>query len=104
MYKHSNFGQMVVRLSDGAFVPPDNPELLAWLAAGNVIAPADVVPMSQEQLDIAAAKAYQKLSALRTMTPAQVQTWVDANVTNLAEAKDALKTLAVAVSILARRL
>jgi hypothetical protein len=38
------------------------------------------------------------------MTPAQVQTWVTANVTNLAQAQDAIATLAIAVSILARRL
>ncbi len=38
------------------------------------------------------------------MTPAQVQAWIDANVTNLATATDALKTLAVAVGILARKL
>lgn len=104
MYKHPNFGSMVIRLSDGAFVPRDNPDLLAWVAKGNVIAPADVVPVSQEQLDIEAAKIYAKLAALRTMTPQQVQVWVDANVNNLADAKDALKTLAIAVGVLARRL
>jgi len=38
------------------------------------------------------------------MTPAQVRAWVDANVTNLSQAQDAIKTLAIAVSILARRL
>jgi phosphoenolpyruvate-protein kinase (PTS system EI component) len=50
------------------------------------------------------AKQYAKLQALSTMTPAQVQTWVQNNVNTLADAKDALKTLAVAVGILARRL
>lgn len=104
MYKYPPYGQMVIRLSDGAFVQPDNPDLLAWLALGNTIAPADVIPPTQDQLDIEAAKTYAKLVALRNMTPQQVQTWVDGNVTNLAEAKDAIKTLAIAVSILARRL
>ena len=51
-----------------------------------------------------AAKSYAKLTALRGMTPAQVGAWVDANVTNLAQAQDAIKTLAIAVSVLARRL
>jgi hypothetical protein len=52
----------------------------------------------------AAARAYAKLAALKTMTPAQVQTWVSANVTNLAQAQDAIATLAIAVGILARQL
>jgi hypothetical protein len=61
-------------------------------------------PPTQDQLDAEAAKQYAKLTALKRMTPAQIQTWVDANVTNLAQAQDAIKTLAIAVSILARRL
>ena len=54
--------------------------------------------------DATAAKADAKLAALGAMTPAQVRAWVAANVTNLAEAKDVLGTLAVAISILSRRL
>lgn len=50
------------------------------------------------------AKSYPKLQALASMTPTQVKSWVDTNITNFAEAKDAIKTLAIAVSILARRL
>lgn len=61
-------------------------------------------PPTQDQVDATAAKAYTKLTALRGMTPAQVGAWVDANVTNLATAQDAIKTLAIAVSVLARRL
>lgn len=61
-------------------------------------------PPTQDQQDAEAAKQYAKLSALRGMTPAQVGAWVDANVTNLAQAQDAIKTLAIAVSVLARRL
>ena len=34
------------------------------------------------------------LSALSGMAPATIENWIDANITNLAEAKDALKTLA----------
>lgn len=59
---------------------------------------------AQDVLDVASAKGYAKLQALRNMTPAQVSTWVDGNVTNLAQAQDAIKTLAVAVCVLARRL
>lgn len=59
---------------------------------------------SQDEQDAASAKVDAKLAALAAMTPAQVRTWVAANVTNLAQAQDAIATLAVAVSILARRL
>jgi hypothetical protein len=61
-------------------------------------------PPTQDELDAAEARQYAKLAALRAMTPAQVDAWVDANVTDLASARDALKTLAIAVAILARRL
>jgi hypothetical protein len=55
-------------------------------------------------VDRVEAKNYSKLVALKNMTPAQVQAWCAANITNLAQAKDAITTLAVAVSVLARRL
>lgn len=70
----------------------------------NVNWTATLVPPSADDQDALDAKAYPKLSALSAMTPAEVQTWVQGNVNTLAEAKDAIKTLAVAVSILARRL
>ena len=54
--------------------------------------------------DATAAKADAKLTALGNMSPAQVRAWVVANVTNLADAKDVLATLAVAVSVLARKI
>lgn len=75
------------------------------LPAGAVVLdPPFPPPKSQDELDAEAARQYAKLSALRTMTPAQVTAWIDANVTSLAEAKDAIKTLAIAVGILARRI
>jgi hypothetical protein len=78
-------------------------EYLQWVADGGVPDPADPPsPPTQDELDRDAAKLYTK--ALKNMTPAEVQTWVDNNINTLADAKDALKTLAVAVSILARRL
>lgn len=58
----------------------------------------------KHEADATAAKADAKLTALGAMSPAQVRAWVAANVTNLADAKDVLGTLAVAVSILSRRL
>lgn len=59
-------------------------------------------PPTQDQLDRIAANQYAKLIALRNMTPAQIQAWVTANVTDLATAKDAIMTLAVGLSVLAR--
>ena len=61
-------------------------------------------PPTQDEIDATAAKTYGKLAALKGMTPAQVQALVDANVSTLADVKDALKTLAIAASILARRI
>lgn len=77
------------------------------LAAIPAPTPAEIAAAAQkakDEADATAAKAYAKLTALRNMTPAQVQSWVAANVTNLAQAQDAIATLAIAVSILARRL
>lgn len=65
------------------------------------IAPPEPTP---DEADRAAARAYAKLTALRKMTPAQVQAWVAGNVTTLADAKDAIATLATAVGILSRQL
>ena len=59
---------------------------------------------TQDELDALAAREYAKLKALVGMTPAQISTWVDANVTTLATIQDALKTLAIAVSVLGRRI
>ena len=59
---------------------------------------------TQNELDAADAKAYAPLAALAQMTPAQIQTYIQNNVTDLASAKTAIKTLAVAVGILARRI
>lgn len=87
--------------------------LASRVPVGASILPADP-PTAEEQTqaaaaaqyatDAAAARNYAKLQALAAMTPAQVQAWVAANVTNLAQAQDAIATLAVAVSLLARRL
>ena len=59
---------------------------------------------AQAFTDAAAAKADNKLAALANLTPAQARAWIAANVTNLADAKDVLGTLAAAVCVLARRL
>lgn len=59
---------------------------------------------AQAFTDAAAAKADNKLAALANLTPAQARAWIAANVTNLADAKDVLGTLAAAVCVLARRI
>lgn len=72
--------------------PAPTPEQVAHRAA-----------VAQFQSDKTAVLAYNKLTALSNMTPAQIQTWVDNNVTNLATAQDAIKTLAIGISVLIRR-
>ena len=91
-----------------------HPPYLEWLALGNVPLPRDPQEVADEAAadakavkntaDATAAKGDAKLRALANMTPAQARAWINANVTNLAEAKDALGTLAAAVVVLARRL
>jgi len=108
MYKLMTHG--VIRLADGASIPNDPANrdylrFLEWVADGNTPDPQDPPPPpTQDEIDATAARSYAKLIALRGMTPAQVSSWLDANVTTLADARDALKTLAIAVGILARRI
>ena len=118
MYKLTK-SQSIVRLDGDLHIPPDPAnsdyrEYLIWLAAGNTPTPRDAQEVADEAAtvaqagkdiaDAASAKADAKLAALAAMTPAQARAWVSANVNNLAEAKDALGTLAAAVVVLARRL
>lgn len=110
MYKWIRVNQLLLRLADKACIPADpaNSDWQAfqkWVVEGNTPQPADPPPPpTQDELDVTAARQYAKLQALRNMTPAEVGAWVDANVNNLADAKDVLKTLAIAVCVLARRL
>ena len=117
MYK-LNQNSSITRISDGASIPADTSNndyarYLKWIDDGNTPTPVDAPTPAElaaaaqrvkDEVDATAAKSYAKLTALRGMTPAQVQSWVAANVTNLAQAQDAIATLAIAVSILARRL
>jgi hypothetical protein len=94
-YQDSRRQLVFKRDPDGTFM-----QMAAFgVPMGETIDPEDA-PDADEQ----AARQYGKLSALAAMTPAQVQAWVQANVTNLAQAQDAIATLAVAVSVLARRI
>ena len=111
-YEHPKFGWIPFTASPDD-VEPLGRELYAAAVAAGGIAPLPEKPQAQIDFeatrdkaiaDAATAKADAKLTALGAMSPAQVRAWVAANVTNLADAKDVLGTLAVAVSILSRRL
>lgn len=54
--------------------------------------------------DSEAARQYTKLANLTEKSPAEVQTWVAGNVNTIADVKDALTTLAIAISVLGRPL
>jgi hypothetical protein len=79
------------------------PSAFAWDGT-KVVWTASVIPPSQDFLDSREAREYAPLQALAAMTPTQIQAYINANVTDLASAKVALRTLAVAVGIMARRI
>lgn len=83
---------------------PDQSTIDTWTVEYSAALQSQATAEAAQSADISAAKNYAKLNALKNMTPAQVQAWVAANVTNLSQAQDAIATLAIAVSILARRL
>jgi len=108
--------RLVRRLRDGVVIPEsatnaDRIELQQWLDAGGVILPADPPPPPPiPELEAAAVRADPNLIALKDSAPDAVRAYIDAHLANLATAqgqqnlRDDMKTLAVAVGILARRL
>lgn len=80
---------------------------ISWSGLKNKVTPwvyatgADVAPANIDA-DREFIKAYNKFTALVSMSPAQISTWVDNNVTNLAQAQEAIKTLAIICSYLGR--
>ena len=80
---------------------------IAWAGLTNKSKPFSLATgedMAQVNIDAdrASIKAYSKFTALVAMNPAQASTWVDNNVTTLAQAQDAIKTLAIICSYLGR--
>lgn len=79
-------------------------EIVAADAANEADAAAQAAADAEDAADRAATRSYPKLAALRSMSPAEVSAWVDANINTLADAKDAIKTLAIVVAYLARKI
>ena len=105
----------VLRTTDGANIPPDANnkdwrDFLAWKDAGGMPDPIDPAYASQaaelasKQADRAAARADALVTALASKTPAQIDTYIVNNVTDLASAKTVLRALAQVVGVLARDL
>lgn len=58
------------------------------------------VRLAQDQFE---AKSYQKLKALASMSPSEIQTWMNSNITDLPSARDALTTMAIGLSVVVRK-
>jgi len=123
LYQIGRMGELV-RTVDKAIIPSDprnsdTIEYLKWIAKGNTPDPyiktAADLQAEQDASDLATARDYPKLKALVKMTPDQLATWCDANLktdgataaaikTEIVAMQDAIKTLVIAVGILARRI
>lgn len=105
MYKLSRLPDIVIRIADNASIPKDprNADyqlVLAWIAAGNTLAPADA--LTAEEIRLAAIDANidgfsfggKTLTELKAMDNAAFDAWWALNVTTLAQANTVLKLLA----------
>jgi hypothetical protein len=93
----------VLRVADNASIPndprnTDRVDYEAWIAAGNTPDPY-VKPQAEIDIEVrwasfdADATRADLLARLATATPAQINSYVDTNVTNLAEARTLLKRI-----------
>ena len=73
------------------------PKEIVVYTGANILADPAVDP------DLAALRSHNKLLSLKNMSPAKVSSWVDSNVTNFAQAQDAIKTLAIGLSYIVRQ-
>ena len=123
MFKLLRNSNYVLRLQDGAFIPPDDrnadfQDYLRWRAGwtenledGTEIVhppqepePADAAPPpSQEEIEAVVAHGYPKLVTLVRGPRDEVLASIDA-ISNLTQARDVLKTLVIAIRVLARRI
>jgi len=105
----------VFRTSDFACIPDDPrnrdwQDYLLWVSMGNVPDPVDPVHATTEAAALAnrtdrdAVKAVALIALLSSKTPAQVDAYVVANLTDLASAKIIIRSLAQVVGVLARDL
>lgn len=86
------------------------PPAAGWYTDGatysaNPITPEDIADkarLDQDAADLAATRADALITALITRTPAQIEAYIEANVTNLTGARDVLTLLAKCVAILGR--
>lgn len=76
-----------------------DPTAWRWDKATQQLVPR---PLSAGEVTQADLEADPRWQAMRTATPAQVETWLAANVTDLASARRVLKLLVMAVQIVAR--
>jgi DNA-binding CsgD family transcriptional regulator len=113
MYTLTAKPEIVIRNSDGASIPTNDPsnkqcsEYLAWIAAGNT--PAPYVPPAltprelREQALLADADRADMVDKLKNASPAQIKTYITNNVTNLTQARDMLIKLALAIALIVRQ-
>lgn len=103
----------VRRMSDGACIPTnllnrDYLEFLTWKSIGNVPDPVDPIyaaydaQSASDATSRAAVKADATVAMLASKTPAQIDAYVVANVTDLASAKLLLRALAQVCGVLAK--
>jgi len=103
MAKYQLTATTIILRDDGMNIPPDPAnrdyaEYLAWVNAGGVPAPYVEPPeqiaarQRRTAFDADATRA-DLLTRLRTATPAQINSYVDANVTNLTDARTLFKRI-----------
>lgn len=99
----------VIRITDGAFIPNDpknvdRQKYQTWLSAGNIPDPYVEDPeeaarkIRREAFDADTTR-QELLAQLQASTPAQINTYVNNQVTDLASARTLLKKILLVISI-----
>lgn len=79
--------------------PPPNTLEWRWDVASESWQPRPPTPLEETEADLAASPRFQ---ALKEATPAEVDAWLDANVTDLASARRCLAVLVKAIQVALR--